>query len=125
VLGGAGVGTEANPYRRELIDQMASRRNFHAEGMFALDQGYFFTCIILAAATVAIIDRQFGRAALWFLAGAALSSVGLIHAYSYATGDIVGALQPGWKWVAGYAGMAATMLVFPLFMVRNRDTPVI
>jgi AGZA family xanthine/uracil permease-like MFS transporter len=125
VLGGAGMGTASNPYRQELIGQIASRRNFYAEGMFALDQGYFFTCLILAAATVAIIERQFGRAAVWFLSGAALSSVGLIHTYSFATGDIVGALHPGWKWVVGYAAMAASMLLFPLVMVRTKDIPVI
>lgn len=125
VLAGAGVGTPANPYREELIDGMLTGRNFHAEGMFALDQGYFFTCLILAAATVAIIDRQFVRAAVWFLVGAVLSALGLVHTFTYVTGDIVGLLQPGWKWVAGYLAMAATMLVFPLVMVRTKEPPVI
>jgi AGZA family xanthine/uracil permease-like MFS transporter len=125
VLGGAGVGTPANPFRRELIDRMLTGRNFYAEGMFALDQGYFFACLIFAAATVAIIEQQFRRAAVWFLAGAALASVGLIHTFGFVTGDIVGVLAPGWKWVWGYLAMAFTMLVFPRFMVRTRVEPVI
>jgi AGZA family xanthine/uracil permease-like MFS transporter len=125
VLGGVGVGTPANPYRRELIEQIVLRRHFYAEGMFALDQGYFFTCLILAAATVAIIDRHFVRAAVWYLVGAAMSSLGLIHTFGYATGDIVGQLLPGWKWTVGYLVMAASMLVLPLAMVRTKDPPLV
>jgi AGZA family xanthine/uracil permease-like MFS transporter len=125
VLGGVGVGTTENPYRQQLLDQMLTGRNFYAEGMFALDRGYFFACLIFAAATVSIIEREFGRAAVWFLVGAGLSSLGLIHSFGFTTGDIVGVLQPGWKWVIGYLAMAATMLIFPHFMVRTKEPPVI
>jgi adenine/guanine/hypoxanthine permease len=125
VLGGLGVGSAANPYGRELLDKIAHGRNFQAEGMFALDQGYFFACLIFAAATVAIIEQQFRRAAAWFLVGAGMSAVGLIHTFGFTTTDIVGVLQPGWKWVAGYLVMAATMLICPLMMERTKDAPVI
>ena len=125
VLGGVGVGTVENPYRQEILDQILVRRNFFAEGLFALDQGYFFACLIFAAATVAIIEQQFRRAAAWFLVGAILSACGLIHSFGFVTGDVVGVLQPGWKWVAGYLAMAATMIVFPLVMVKSKDAPVI
>jgi adenine/guanine/hypoxanthine permease len=125
VLGGAGVGTVDNPYRAELIDGMREGRNFHAEGMFALDQGYFFACLILSAATVAIVERQFNRAAIWFLVGAGLAALGLVHTFDYTMADIVGSLRPGWKWVAGYLAMAATMWLMPRFMVRTKDAPVI
>jgi AGZA family xanthine/uracil permease-like MFS transporter len=126
VLAGAGVGTVENPYRAELVEQMVARRNFYAEGMFALDQGYFFSCLILAAATVAIIDQKFRTAALWFLIGGLFASVGLVHTFGYVTGDVVGVLQPGWKWVGGYAAMAATMLVLPAFlMVKSKQAPLI
>ncbi|MBC8010515.1 MAG: NCS2 family permease [Burkholderiales bacterium] len=125
VLGGAGVGTPENPYRAELVADILARRNFFAEGMFALDQGYFFSCLILAAATVCIIDQKFRAAAAWFLSGAVLSACGLIHHFTYVTGDIVGLLAPGWKWVAGYASMAAIMLLLPPVMVKSRDAPLI
>jgi adenine/guanine/hypoxanthine permease len=125
VLGGVGVGTAANPYRQELLDQILHKQNFYAEGMFALDQGYFFACVILAAATVAIIERQFRIAALWFFAGAALAAVGLVHNFGFVNGEIVGVLHPGWKWVAGYLAMAAAMLIFPLIMEPTADEPVI
>ena len=125
VLGGTGVGTVENPYRPELIEQIAARRNFFAEGMFALDQGYFFSCLILAAATVCIIDQKFRQAALWFIVGAVFSALGLIHTFGYITGDIVGRLEPGWKWVAGYTGMAAVVFCLPPLMHKSKDTPVI
>lgn len=125
VLGGVGVGTTENPYRAELVAQIVERRNFFAEGMFALDQGYFFSCLILAAATVAIIEREFRQAAAWFVAGAVCSALGLIHSFGYMTGDIVGVLQPGWKWVIGYAAMAAVVLFLPLAMIRTRESPVL
>jgi AGZA family xanthine/uracil permease-like MFS transporter len=125
VLNGVGVGSAANPFRPELLDQILHRQSFYVEGMFALNQGYFFACVILAAATVAIIERQFKIAALWFLAGAALASLGLIHSFGYVNGDIVGVLHPGWKWVVGYLAMAAAMLIFPAIMVPADEPPMI
>lgn len=125
VLGGTGVGTAENPYRPELIEQIVERRNFYAEGMFALDQGYFFSCLILAAATVCIIDQRFRHAALWFLVGAVFSALGLIHTFGYITGDIVGRLEPGWKWVGGYTAMAAVVFCLPPLMHKSKETPVI
>src|SRR5207244_3455798 len=42
-------------------------------GAFALEQGFIFTAMILAAATVAIVERRFATAAAWCGAGAMLS----------------------------------------------------
>src|SRR4029077_9696064 len=88
---------------------------FHAsdtwiDGAFALEQGFIFTAMILAAATVAIIERQFERAAAWCGLAAALAAVGLIHSYRWTAGDTPMALQPAWPWAAGYALMAAWLL---------------
>jgi len=124
VLGGAGVGTVANPYNAQLVEDILKARNFYAEGMFALEQGYFLTCLILAAATVCIIDQRFKQAALWFLAGAVLSAIGLVHSFGYITGDVVGVLQPGWKWVVGYVAMAVTMWLVPVLMEKSDNEPV-
>ena len=124
VLSGAGVGSPTNPYSQALLDGILKSRHFYAEGMFALEQGYFFTCLILAAATVAIIDQKFRHAAIWFLAGAGLSAIGFVHNFTYVTGDIIGLLQPGWKWVVGYLLMAAIMLLAPLLMEKTDDQPI-
>ena len=49
--------------------------------MISLERGFIFTSMILAAIGVALIERQFQRAALWALAASLLSALGLIHAY--------------------------------------------
>jgi adenine/guanine/hypoxanthine permease len=49
--------------------------------MISLQQGFIFTSMILAAMGVALIERQFKKAAGWSLAAAAFSAIGLIHAY--------------------------------------------
>ncbi|MBE4910549.1 NCS2 family permease [Bacillus luteolus] len=51
-----------------------------SEGIVPLGQGAMFTAIILGAITVYIIDRQYVRASIFSLVGAALSYVGLMHA---------------------------------------------
>ncbi|HEX6175399.1 MAG TPA: NCS2 family permease [Candidatus Binatia bacterium] len=50
-------------------------------GMISLQQGFIFTSMILAAIGVALIERQFKKAAAWSLVAAVFSAIGLIHAY--------------------------------------------
>ena len=57
-------------------------------GMISLERGFIFTSMILAAIGVALIERQFARAATWALAAALLSSFGIIHAYDVTPGGI-------------------------------------
>lgn len=57
-------------------------------GMISLERGFIFTSMILAAIGVALIERQFARAAKWALAAALLSSFGIIHAYDITPGGI-------------------------------------
>jgi AGZA family xanthine/uracil permease-like MFS transporter len=80
------------------------------DGAFALEQGFIFTAMILAALTVAIIERDFVKAALWSTAAAVLSALGLIHSYRWTPGDTALSLAPAWEWAAGYALMAAVFL---------------
>jgi AGZA family xanthine/uracil permease-like MFS transporter len=49
--------------------------------MISLQQGYIFTCMILAAISAFLIDRKFFTAAVWSLIGAACTAIGLTHAY--------------------------------------------
>ena len=67
--------------------------------------------MILAAATVEVIERRFARAAAWCAAAAGLCVLGLVHSYRFTPGDSVVSLTPAWPWAAGYAVMA---LVFVL-----------
>ncbi len=75
-------------------------------GAFALEQGVVFTAMILSAATVAVIERQFSGAAIWCGIAALLTATGLMHGYQYAYGDAVLSLHPAWPYVWGYAAMA-------------------
>jgi AGZA family xanthine/uracil permease-like MFS transporter len=71
-------------------------------GGFALEQGFIFTSMILAAVTVAIIERDFVRAALWCTIAAALSVAGLMHSFRYGEQDTEVVLAPAWTHVLGY-----------------------
>src|SRR4029078_6298127 len=63
-------------------------------GIFALEQGFIITSMLLAAAVAEVIDQRSARAALWCFAGAALAGVGIIHSYRFTTGDTAVALRP-------------------------------
>lgn len=64
-------------------------QNLAIHGMIALERGFVFSSMILAAIGVFLIERQFLRAALWSLAAAALSASGIIHAYELTPGGVV------------------------------------
>jgi AGZA family xanthine/uracil permease-like MFS transporter len=66
-------------------------------GMIALGQGALLVSMIWAAALVWIIERSFLKASAWMLVAAALSCVGVIHAYQLTPQGIENRL--GW-WVA-------------------------
>ncbi len=84
------------------------------DGAFALSEGFIFTSMILAAVTVAIIERRFREGALWCFAAALLSIIGLMHSYKYVDGDTALALfKPAWDWAIGYAVMGGFLLIAP------------
>ncbi len=63
--------------------------------------------MLLSAATVAIIERRFRIASLWFLVASLLSTVGLMHSYQFTPGDATMVqLTPALDWATGYALMA-------------------
>jgi len=54
---------------------------FLIHGMNLLSSGYIFTCMIVAAISAYLIDRKFLHAGVWSVVGAALTLIGLMHAY--------------------------------------------
>jgi AGZA family xanthine/uracil permease-like MFS transporter len=105
----------------ELVAKMQAAGNYISGG-FALDQGFIFTAMILSAATVYLIERQFARAALWCLAAAALSAVGLMHSYVLTPADAVAAFgEPAWRWAIGYAAMAALFFAARWLVVGENE----
>ena len=106
----AGVGTPGGPAFGPQLIAAFHATDSYIDGAFALEQGFIFTSMILAAATVCVIERQFNRAGLWCLAGAVLSALGLMHAYRFTPADTVVSLTPAWPFALGYAVMAACFL---------------
>ncbi len=108
-LRAAGYGTE-QPFTEDLVGKFAASDTW-IHGAFALEQGFIFTAMVLAAMTVHVIERQFRAAALWAGLGALLSATGLAHAYQFTFGDAAMALQPAWPHALGYLAMALLFLL--------------
>ena len=112
-LRAAGYGSaDGVPFSADLIATF-HKADVWIDGAFALEQGFIFTAMILSALTVAVIERQFMRAAIWSWTAAALSATGLMHSYRWTFSDTALSLTPAWPWVVGYGLMG---LVF--FMAR-------
>jgi AGZA family xanthine/uracil permease-like MFS transporter len=115
-----GVRAGGGVFAPALVDK------FHAagtaiDGAFALEQGFIFTAMILSAMTVALIERQFLRAALWSAIAALLSLVGLMHSFAFTPTDTVGALgTPGYGWALAY-GLVALLFVAAKWLVEPED----
>jgi AGZA family xanthine/uracil permease-like MFS transporter len=125
----AGIGGPGGQFSSALVD------SFHASGTyidggFAVEQGAFFAALIIATATVHIIDRRLYAAAGWLLAGSVLSLVGLMHAWRFEGADTVGSLPllerlthvfkggsnfPAASYAAAYAILAAILVVAKWF----------
>lgn len=97
----------------DLAARFAVQRNFFAEGLFALGQGYIFTCMVLTTIVMYIIDRNYPRAAVWCLVGALLAWFGVTHTHVIAGDDVLGHLNlpiPIWNsWATGYVLMAVVV----------------
>ncbi|HTN50929.1 MAG TPA: hypothetical protein VML50_00895 [Anaeromyxobacter sp.] len=113
-LRAGGVGSPGGPPFSAALEAAFLRSDTWIRGAFALEQGFIFTSMILAAATVAVIERRFLRAGLWMLLAAALAAAGLVHGFTYTPGDTALRLGPAWPWAAGYLAVAAVFLLAPL-----------
>ena len=111
-LRAGGMGTPARPFSEALLG-ILGQADVAAHGAFALEQGFLLTSMVWAALTVEIIERRFGKAALWALGGAALSLTGLAHSYAFTPADTVQDLAFGkaWQFALGYALLAGFLLL--------------
>jgi AGZA family xanthine/uracil permease-like MFS transporter len=109
-LRAAGYGSPGGPaFSEALIDAFRASDTW-IDGAFAIEQGFILTAMILAAATVEVIERRFPRAALWCAVGAILSATGLMHSYRFTPGDTAGQLTPAVEEAVGYAIMGLAFL---------------
>ena len=126
-LRAAGLGTPDAPFHSGLIANFQAGGTF-IDGAFALEQGFIFTAMILATATVLIIERHFKQAGIWLSVAALLSATGLMHGYRWTLGDTVLDVFLPWQqperlgWALGYAAMAAVLFVAP-FVTEPDDGP--
>jgi len=113
-LRAAGVGVPGGaPFNADLIDKFRMTSDTWIHGAFALEQGFVFTAMILSAATVHVIQREFRLAAAWCAMASGLSAIGLIHSYTWTFGDTVLSLEPALPWAAGYGLMASLLFLAP------------
>jgi AGZA family xanthine/uracil permease-like MFS transporter len=99
-----GYGTPDHPIPATLNTLFADRADYYSAGIFAIGEGYIYTCMVLSAATVHIIDRRFKLAAAWFAIGGVIAILGLAHNYRITGSDVIG--------VIGYAPGAIPLAYF-------------
>jgi AGZA family xanthine/uracil permease-like MFS transporter len=104
-LRAAGMGDPARPFTEGLVGEFLKGDTW-IQGAFALEQGFLFTSMVLAAAVVGVIERRWTAAAAWCGVAALLSIAGLMHSYQWTIGDTVLLLAPAWPFAIAYALMA-------------------
>jgi len=104
-LRAAGLGAPGHPFNEALIGEFLKGDTW-IHGGFALEQGFLFTSMLLAAAVVGVIEREWVTAAAWCAVAALLSAAGLMHSYQWTDGDTVLMLAPAWPYAIGYTIMA-------------------
>ena len=117
-----GITSGQSFFSEGTIESLVQIRTFFADGMFALEQGYVYCSIVLASATVAIIERKFRVAAIWFLSAAVLSATGFIHTYEITPFDVISKLELSMtKWTWGYLAMTAILALMPVFTEESES----
>jgi adenine/guanine/hypoxanthine permease len=130
------VRDQAHPPRRGLRDagspdprgrstrSSPDRADYYSAGVFAIGEGYIYTCMILSAATVHIIDRRFMVAAAWFASGGVIAILGLAHNYRITGSDIIGVIgfAPGAIPMA-YGIMAGMCLLTDSLVKKTVEPP--
>ncbi len=119
VLGGTLIWKD----KAEALTQALAQSDLAAAGLFSVEQGTIFSAMIFAAITVEVIEQKFRRAAVWALVGAALSGVGLIHAYAWDVKDVSLQLQAAPTWALGYLVMAIFLGIAPWITVPSEQDP--
>jgi AGZA family xanthine/uracil permease-like MFS transporter len=92
------------------------------DGAFALEQGFIFSAMILAAMTVMIIERRFIAAGAWSLVAAGLCLVGFMHSYTWTSSDTVIHFTPAFKWALAYAITAVILFATPWLTTPAPET---
>jgi AGZA family xanthine/uracil permease-like MFS transporter len=76
-----GADSSENTSAAKPVKPTAEVSGFLVHGLLLMERGYVFTCMILAAVSVCLIDRRFKAAAIWMLTAALFTWLGVMHAY--------------------------------------------
>ncbi|MFN0055706.1 MAG: NCS2 family permease [Planctomycetales bacterium] len=129
---------------RQLFGPDTLVNGFLLHGLIAIERGYIFTCMILAAISAFLIDRKFFSAGIWALVAAAFTSIGLMHAFQVdgnnidylfnidllerfiATEPLAGSQSEPLRYRAfdlalGYVLLGATFFVFGWYRARHPE----
>jgi AGZA family xanthine/uracil permease-like MFS transporter len=118
-LRAGGLGSPDMPFNPDSLIRAFEASDIYITGAFALEQGLIFSAMILSAMTVHIIDKDFGKAALWALTASILSWLGLLHNFRWTIADTV--LDLGWGKGGNFA-LSYFLLALLLFYAQwNRD----
>ena len=140
-LRSVGYGTTEGLVLTPALIESANQNNLFIDGAFALEQGFIYSAMILAAMTAYIIDRDFVRAAMWSLSAAALCFLGLMHSWQFTPGDTVvnlplldvfiaageeaksfTELVPAWEFALAYT-LVAAILIASKWLTRPANEP--
>lgn len=117
------VGTVDAPFGEALIGELAGS-DIWAKGLFALEQGQIITAMLLAAWLVYLIEGRFRAAATCSGIAAALSWFGILHGWTFSTGDTV--VQLGWgagaPWALAYGLVTLTTVAARPFHDQSAKT---
>ncbi len=94
-----------------------------AMGLMALEKGFVFSSMILAAISVFLIEKDFIKACLWSFAGMFLAFFGVIHAFKFVGNETVSVFgwNAGGKFAFGYLCFAVVFLSFYIYRKVRKE----
>jgi len=89
--------------------------------MISLERGFIFTSMILASISVFLIEKKFLNACLWPLGAAALSYVGIIHAYELTPNGVISKFGYGiaTDFSIGYGSFAVLFIAMHFYLHKG------
>ena len=95
-----------------LVERLSQSTLPYVGGLLTLKSGFLFSATFLAAIGVFLVERRFSMAALWSLAAAIASVLGLMHSYTVTPMAVREEIRLGFAWpmAVGYLAFALVFL---------------
>jgi AGZA family xanthine/uracil permease-like MFS transporter len=104
-----------------LTGHNAFENGIAIHGMISLERGFIFTSMILSTIAVFLIEKDFLKACFWSLGAAALSYVGIIHAYKITSDGVMSKFGFGaaTDFAIGYGSFAALFICMHFYCKKK------